>query len=301
VTAAFRAMTTDVVVLAPGLDLAAEAMLARRVEAVFEASERVFSRFRADSELERLNRATGPMRVSGRLFSVLLRARSHAERTGGVFDPGVGAAVVAAGYDRSFAPGALDRDIAPEAGPRASLLDVGLDPATRTVARPRGTRLDLGGIVKGWTVDRAAALLPEVGAIDAGGDAALRGGGPEGDGWIVDVEDPSDASRVILSLRVRGRAVATSAANRRRWRVGASERHHLVDPRTGQPAATDLAQATVLAGTVELADVLAKSAFILGSREGARLLERFDGVGAVPVPRSGAPRLVGDLEVMGDA
>jgi thiamine biosynthesis lipoprotein len=300
-TATFRAMTTEIAVQAPTLEPAAEAALALRAAALFEASERIFSRFRDDSELGRLNRAPGPARVSEHLFDVLRKARAHAERTGGAFDPGVGAAMVAAGYDRSFSPGALDREAPPNAPPaRASILEIGLDEATRTVHRPAGALIDLGGMVKGWTVDRAAALLPVVSALDAGGDAVLRGSGPEGEGWIVEIEDPRDPSRVVLSLRARDRAVATSAANRRRWRAGALDQHHLIDPRTGKPAATDLAQATVLAPSAELADVLAKAVFVLGSREGARLLARFEGVGGVLVLAAGSVRVVGDVEVMAD-
>jgi thiamine biosynthesis lipoprotein len=260
-----------------------------------------FSRFRDDSELARLNAASGPVEVSAALFDVLSRARAHVERTGGAFDPGVGAAVVAAGYDRSFSPGALDRDEAPPRGaPLASLVDLVLDARERIVTRPPGLRIDLGGLVKGATVDRAAALLPAVAALDAGGDAALRGAGPDGEGWIVDVEDPADASRVLASLRVRDAAVATSAPNRRRWQVAGRPRHHLVDPRTGAPVEGDLAQVTVIAPSAELADVLAKAAFVLGAREGARLLER-EGVASVLVRTSGRVDLVGDLEMFDDA
>lgn len=298
----FRAMCTDVAVDAPTLDEAGEARLAFAIAEMFEESERVFSRFRPDSELSRLNGSRGPLPVSDMLFDVLRTACRYAEQTGGVFDPGIGAAVVAAGYDRSFAPGALDR-IAPAspAPPRASVLGVRFDEAARTVERPDGVLLDLGGIVKGWAVDRAAARLPEVAALDAGGDAVLRGSGPDGAGWIVDVEDPRDPSQVAISLRVRDRAVATSAANRRCWRTGAADQHHLIDPRTGRPAVTDLLQATVVAPSAELADVLAKAAFILGAREGARLLGRFEGVDGVFVLDSGALELVGDLEVIDEA
>lgn len=113
-------------------------------------------------------------------------------------------------------------------------------------------------------VDRAATLLPKDGAIDAGGDAYLRGSAGDGAGWLVDVEDPFDASCVALTLRLRDAGVATSAPNRRRWLRAGKAMHHLIDPRTGAPAASDLAQMTVVAPTVELADVLAKAAFVAG-------------------------------------
>jgi hypothetical protein len=104
---AFRAMNTDVTVTSESGD---EEKIARDVAALFWRAERRFSRFREDSELSRLNRARGPMVVSPELFDALSRARTYAKMSEGVFDAGSGAALIAAGYDRSFAPGGLDRD-----------------------------------------------------------------------------------------------------------------------------------------------------------------------------------------------
>lgn len=296
-SASFRAMSTEVTVVAPGLDPAAEAALAGRVRADFAESERRFSRFRADSELGGLHRAAGPVAVSAPLFAALRRARRYFEETAGIFDPAVGGPLAALGYDRSFAPGALDREAPGPAAAPASFADVALDPVARTVTLPPGTRLDLGGMIKGHTADRAARRLPDVGAVDAGGDAVLRGAGPDGAGWLVDVEAPGDPDRVLVTLRVRDRAVATSAADRRRWTAGDRVMHHLVDPRTRLPAETDLAQVTVLASSAEHAEVLAKCAFILGREAGRRLLERSPEVAAVLVRGDGTLELVGQVEV----
>lgn len=289
----FRAMTTDVKVVLPTLDDGRD--LADAVARTFADAERRFSRFLVDSELSALNRARGPVVVSAAMFDALVRARAYVELTGGAFDPAVGGALAAHGYDRSFAPGALDRDD-PVASPRSGrFLDVVLDPEQRTVVRPASVQIDLGGMIKGSTVDAASALLPATSAVDAGGDARLRG--PD---WTIDIEDPDDPRRTLLSLRVSDRAVATSAANRRRWRIADGMAHHLVDPRTQAPASTDLAQVTVLAPTTELADVLAKAAFVLGSDAGRRLLERHPDVAAVLVRRAGPPLLLGDLELESD-
>ena len=116
----FRAMNTEVTVAAPGLDERGAAALARDVAAVFDDAERRFSRFRADSELSRINRAVRAFPVSAPMLEALRAARHHTVATGGLFDPAIGAALAAAGYDRSFAPGALDRDrpAPPTAPPR---------------------------------------------------------------------------------------------------------------------------------------------------------------------------------------
>lgn len=294
----FRAMGTDVLVAAPTLDTHAQSLLAEQVADLFAANELRFSRFREDSELSQLNRARGPCHVSDALFDVLWAARAHLDATDGVFDPAIGAALVALGYDAPFSPGALDRSVSRLPPARASLREVALDPSTHTVSRPSHVQIDLGGIVKGRTVDEAARLLPDVGAIDAGGDARLRGAGPTGHGWLVDVEDPRDADRTLVTLAVRDRGVATSAPNRRRWRVGRGHAHHLVDPRTGRSARSDLAQVTIVADSTERADVLAKTMFLLG-RDAARAgLRQMPDVSAVLVGTDGRTELVGSLDVV---
>jgi FAD:protein FMN transferase len=222
--------------------------------------------------------------------------------TGGWFDPTVGRALCTAGYDRSFAPGVLDTPMARvTVAQRANFKDVHLDRNTRTVTLPAGTLLDFGGFVKGRTVDEAAALLPDQSALDAGGDAFLSGSGVDGRGWLVDVEDPFMSGRVLLTLRLRDQAAATSGPNRRHWRVGNRVAHHLIDPHTAEPAQTDLAQVTVVAQSAEFADVLAKTAFLKGPADGSAFLAAFPSIGAVFVLADGRVRLQGDLDLDHDA
>lgn len=292
----FRAMNTDVLVAAPDLSGGAERELATAVEQLFRETERRFSRFLPDSELARLNRADHAITVSGELLELLMRARAHAIETAGIFEPAVGAAMRASGYDATFAPGALDRDEAPAASPYASICMLEIDEERRRVVRPPHVQIDFGGFLKGRTADRAAALAPGAVAVDAGGDAVLRGA-PRGDaGWIVEIEDPHDASRMIGTFVARDEAVATSAPNRRRWRRGSQAMHHLIDPRTRAPARTDVAQATVVARTAEQADVMAKVAFIAGADAATRELERRS-LRAVLVLHDGTIRTVGSLEL----
>jgi len=271
----FRAMNTDVSVIAN------DGHVGVAVAATFAEAERRFSRFDSASELSQLNRATEPMVVSAQMFDALQAARRYVELTDGIFDPAIGATLIALGYDKSFAPGELDRDDDVPAPRAARFLDVELDADRREVTRPRDLQIDLGGMIKGRTVDLAAAWLPANGAIDAGGDAVMRGA------WNLEIEDPRDATRTIAKLRVCDRAVATSAANRRRWHVAGSERHHIVDPRTQRSAATDLLQVTVLAPTAELADVIAKTVFVLGEQRGREFVAA-RGVEAVMVRNDGS-------------
>jgi len=290
---AFRAMNTDVRVSACG----DEEAIANRVAATFAAAERRFSRFHEASELSALNRSEGPFVASPELFEMLERARAYQEMTDGLFDPGIGATLAALGYDRTFAPGVLDRRH-PSAVPRVGRFsDVVLERETRTVWRPKHVLIDLGGMAKGNTVDRAAFHLPGSGAIDAGGDAILRGPAFDTGRWSVEIEDPLDATRAIATIAVSDAAVATSAGNRRRWRVNDRDVHHVIDPRTQTSSESDLLQATVIAPSAELADVLATTALLLGDELATRFLERRADVGAILVSRCGRRRFVGDVDV----
>ena len=293
----FRAMTTEILVTAPDMTEDGERELAREVEALFRETERRFSRFDSRSELAQLNRAVGPTEVSPELLDLLVRARTHASETRGIFEPAVGSALQAAGYDRSFAPGALDDDRVPGAAVRASVTMLEIDEDTRRVTRPPHVQLDFGGFLKGRTADRAAALARGAVVIDAGGDAVLRGAPAGAAGWTVDIEDPRDASRSLGSVVVRDEAVATSATNRRRWRRGDRSMHHLIDPRTITSAATDLIQATVFAPSAELADVMAKVAVVLGTGAAAGELER-RALSGVLVASDGSIHAVGGREVV---
>jgi len=283
-TVVFRAMGSEVSVTALDED---ETRVAKDVAAIFREAEARFSRFDATSELAALNRSRGPFVASPPMFAALERARAFATLTAGVFDPGVGSALVRLGYDRSFASGALDRaDVTPALG--GSILDVHLDERTRAVHRPSRVLIDLGGMIKGATVDAAATALRGAGAIDAGGDGVVRG-----PAWLVDVEDPRDPSRIVATLSLSNAAVATSAANRRVWRTGTRSAHHLVDPRNGAPAVSDLLQATIVAPTAELADVAATTVFVLGAHDGRRFIERHPALGGVLVDARGGVDVVG--------
>jgi thiamine biosynthesis lipoprotein len=292
----FSAMNTHIAVAAPQLSAMEERHLGQAVEQLFLETELRFSRFLPDSELARLNRSDGPVTVSAEMLELLLRARAHAFDTGGIFEPAVGTALEANGYDRSYASGALDLDEAPRAVPRASILMVEIDEERRRVVRPSQVHIDFGGYLKGRTADRAAALAKGAVIVDAGGDVVLRNAEPRDPGWLVDIEDPQDAAQIIGTMVLRDQAVATSAANRRKWRRGDQTMHHLIDPRTDAPARTDVVQATVIAPTAETADVMAKVAFVLGAADAVPELKR-RGLSAVLLLEDGRIQTVGTVEL----
>jgi thiamine biosynthesis lipoprotein len=279
----FHAMGTEVELLAAG-SLPAGAR--ERIEKLFAEVEACLSRFRPDSELSLLNLAAGaPFAASPLLREVLREALRAAARSDGLFDPTVWHAVRAAGYRESLEL----------VGERVQVKSPGRTGAWRevqveedgTVTLPAGAGLDLGGFAKGWTVDRAARLLEGCASwlINAGGDLLARGPGPDGDGWIIGVEDPLVGPDVSV-LRVNDAAVATSSTRRRRWLTTEGVAHHIIDPRTGEPSTTDLASATVVTESASEAEVLAKSLLLLGRSNALRRAEE-RGLAAVLVSVDG--------------
>lgn len=256
----FHAMGTEVECLLDGEPRSGFAA----VQAEFERLEALLSRFRDDSELSRLN-ADGVLAAGPDLLAVTRLALEARERTNGRFDPTVHDAVVAAGYDRSFELVESEGDDASTGARCGGAVTIG----GGTITLGHGVRLDLGGIAKGYAVDRAVAILAVDGPclINAGGDLAVGGGRA----WPVAVDGTE------LTLELSTGALATSGRDRRRWRRGGAERHHLIDPSTGLPAESGLLRVTVAAPTAVEAEVLAKVAFLTGRVDAPHVLVTADG------------------------
>jgi thiamine biosynthesis lipoprotein len=231
-------------------------------EDLVHALEARLTRFSPGSALARLNRER---RSDDPLVRALLaEALRLRDATGGAFDPTLGRDLADLGYDRSFdAIGSpAPRPLAP-AGERRVALDAA------GVTLHGAFDVDLGGIAKGWAVDRVHDWLMAGGAsralVDGGGDLRAAGGG-----WPVGLEDGG-------AVDLADGAIATSSTRVRRWRgKDGATRHHVIDPRTRAPAASAVEVATVLAPTATLADVLATALIV----DPAGVLPRLAGLGA---------------------
>jgi len=254
-------MGTDVHLVATGAD---ERALDRAIDRLAELEAR-WSRFRPDSELSRLNASAGvPTVVSTDTVRALVAAIDAWHRTGGRFDPTVGAAVIGNGYDRTFEELVDDDDDRADARPSAApgCADVHVDEATNLVWLPLGTRLDLGGIGKGLAADWLSEQLLHDGAtaacVNIGGDVRVAGD----EEWVIAVEHPDEGE--IDRITLLDGAVATSSTRRRRWTTrNGTARHHVVDPTTGAPTADGTV--TVVAATATEAEVQA-TALLVGGR-----------------------------------
>jgi thiamine biosynthesis lipoprotein len=157
--------------------------------------------------------------------------------------------------------------------------EVQVNSARSEVAKPVGLKLDLGGIGKGWAVDRAADRLQGLGPflVNAGGDIFAYQAPPSEKGWSIDLVHPFKPNHFVAQVLLTHRALATSTLAKRRWRQNGRIMHHLIDPRTGQPAQTDAISVTVIAERTVLAEVYAKVVLILGVEQGLDYLGRIPG------------------------
>jgi FAD:protein FMN transferase len=240
-----------------------------------DAIDRACSRFRPDSELSRVNRAAGKRVAIGPLLLEALRVALDAARSsGGLVDPTIGRALRSSGYDSTF------RVVAARDGNafRAEFCTVPgwqtveLDEDAGTVHVPAGVELDLGATAKALACDRAATAAAAVAGgalVGIGGDITVAGAAPAG-GWPLRIADdhaaPLDGPGPTVALD--GGGLATSSTTVRRWRSGAVELHHLVDPRTGRPADSPWRTVSVAAKTCVDANVASTASFLLDDAPG---------------------------------
>jgi len=241
----------------------------------FETWEQHLSRFRPDSELSQVNRSGGDQSISTVLAQVVREALVAQRQSEGLVNPLLLNALEAAGYDRNFAD--LQEGITTQSDvpPMMQTWDLELDFDNRLLNLPPGARLDLGGVAKGWAADRAARRLGKLAPalVDAGGDVAASAPRADGSPWPIGVQNPLDPNEQLDLVMLWDGGVATSGRDYRYWRKDGRWQHHIIDPRTGQPALTDVLSATVVAPSTRRAEAAAKSIVILGSLEGLSWLD----------------------------
>ena len=256
----------ELLVTDPGVLVAAADILHRELERI----DRLASRFRADSEISRLEEAGGlAVGASPDLLDAVVLALRMAEATDGALDPTVGAALCRLGYDRDFSavaggvPGRL-----PRAEPVPGWRSVEVDRDRGTIRVPSGTRIDLGATAKALAADRvaeaAAATLGCGVLVSLGGDVAVAGPPPAG-GFAVGLGEACTDVGTARAVTIRSGGLATSGTGVRRWRLGAHDVHHIVDPATGLPAEVTWRTVSVAAATCVEANAAATAAVVKGA------------------------------------
>jgi thiamine biosynthesis lipoprotein len=242
------------------------------VDAEIVACDQACSRFRDDSDLNRLNAAGGHMiEVSSRLLDELTAALRAAQLTDGAVDPTVGKALISLGYDRDFSLLATGSDpprtVAFAAVPGWRCLHVDHRHGRARVAA--GVVVDLGATAKARCADLAAtagAAATGCGVlVSLGGDVAIAGTAPPG-GWKVRVADAASSTATDSgeTVEILTGGLATSGVTVRTWRRGGADLHHVIDPRTGAPATVVWRTVTVAAATCTDANIASTAAIVLG-------------------------------------
>ena len=280
VSASLRALgsTALVATTAPGGLRVARALLVRSLRALDLAC----SRFRDDSELTAVNSAGGVPVAASRLLRDTVRASIRvAELSGGLVDPTVGRALRLAGYDCTLVRVRLREGslVSPVFEPAGRWREIEVDDEAGTLRVPAGVELDLGATAKALAADtiaKTAAAATGCGVlISIGGDIALAGEPPSG-GWLVGIDDdhatPPDRVKTRISLSAGG--LASSGTRVRRWRTAVGELHHILDPRTGAPAAGPWATVSVAAGSCLEANAASTAAVVLGEAAPGWLSDR---------------------------
>lgn len=270
------------------------ASLLTQVPDWFETWEQSLSRFRPDSELNALNSSAGSgdfFLVSPTLWDVLAQAVQANLESGGLVSPAILNELENAGYDRDFdlLTGLAERssqDFLPDSTP---LDEIEMDSQAHTLRLPPSLRLDFGGIAKGWAAHQAASRLAALGPtlVNAGGDIAVTAPPLTGDYWPVGIENPHFPGDSLATLKIQSGGVATSGRDYRRWQKNGRWQHHIIDPRRGLPAETDLISATIIAPSAVEAETVAKVVMILGSQSGLDWLEQHPRLSGLMIDENG--------------
>jgi len=243
--------------------------------------DRLMSHYKKESQLSRVNReaATVPVEVDSELFDFLEECLRYSRQSDGAFDITVGPLMKAWGFFRGEGRMPKKSELS------AALSNVGyrkviLDKSEKTVRFEKaGVELDLGGIAKGYAVDRVLTLLKERGIkialVNAGGSTIYGlGSPPDSSGWEIKIQDPIDQRKVAESIILNNRALSVSGSYEKFFELNGLRYSHIMDPRTGMPV-QGILSVLVITGTGTAGDALDNVFYVLGVEKSRKALERF--------------------------
>ncbi|MGD8323005.1 MAG: FAD:protein FMN transferase [Gammaproteobacteria bacterium] len=254
--------------------------------------DELMSTYRDSSEISHVNAnaAAGAVRISEELFGLIRRSLEVSRRSAGAFDISYESVGYLYDFHERQRPGGEQIAAAlPAIDYRAIELDAQHSSIAFTHA---GTRINLGGIAKGYAVERAAQWLKSKGVehavLNAGGDTRVLGD-RRGEPWIVGIRHPRARDDVITRLPLVNEAISTSGDYERFFEEGGQRYHHIINPDTGRPT-DELMSVTVIGPDAVLTDALSTTVFVLGMERGLELIETWSGYEAIVVDRGGILR-----------
>jgi thiamine biosynthesis lipoprotein len=262
------------------------------IDAVFADMRRIdalMSTYKPDSEISRVNAeaGNGPVAISTELYSLLETAQYYSQLSKGVFDITYASVGYLYDYRAHQHPDAAAID---KALPSVDYRQLQLDPVKHTIAFGKpGMRIDLGGIAKGYSVDRGIQILKEQGfghaMVNAGGDTRVAGD-RFGKPWVIGIRHPDRKDEVVLRIPLVDAAFSTSGDYERYFDEGGVRYHHILDPKTGRSPHA-VRSVTVIASTATRTDGLTKTVFILGPQQGLEFIDGLKDADAIVIAADG--------------
>lgn len=274
------------------------------LSAASEAAARlaaILDRHRAGSEVAMINAQAGkgPVIVSADTFANISLALEVGRLTSGAFDLTVAPLLELWGFGTGNAVVPSEQQLAKGLPlvdyQRVRLVEEGM----QVFLEAEGMQLDLGGIAKGYIVDRAVEVLRAAGVssgtVDAGGDIRAIGSKPDGSPWRIGIRHPRERRKLVAIVELRDKAIVTSGDYERFFTVGEQRYHHLLDPQTGMPA-RGVTSVTVVAPDAFTADAYSTAVFVMGRERGMALVESLPEVEAIIITEDGQIHLSSGLE-----
>lgn len=255
--------------------------------------DRLCSYWDSTSDVTRINRAAGlrPVPVALEVYDLIQRTLKLSALSNGAFDISFAGGDKIYQFDRQAHAALPDSATVRASVRRIGYRNVVLDPASRTVfLKNKGMRINLAGILQGYGVRRAQALMQQLGIagglINGSGDVSCWGQQADGSGWRIAIGDPARPQAVSSWLTVSNLAVVTAGNYEQYFTVGGRYYGHIIDPRTGYPA-TGLRSVTIICPDVELADGLDEVVFVLGPEAGLAFINQLKGVDCTLITNDG--------------
>lgn len=264
-------------------------------ENAFDEIKRVerLTSFHQPSALTSLNEQAGhgPVRTDPELVALLEAGLRIAAETGGAFDPTIGPLTRLWGFSGATEPRLPTQAEIDSALSKLGWRRVRVDTAASTVHLPeRGMALDLGGIAKGYALNRAAAALKRLGIraalLNAGGDIIAIGEKSPERPWRIGVQDPRDPRGILAVVELKDKAIVTSGDYERVFFLNDERYHHILDPGTGYPA-RGMQSVTIVFSDAVIVDGLSVAAFVAGPKKGMEIIEAVSGAAGLLVDAAG--------------
>jgi thiamine biosynthesis lipoprotein len=263
--------------------------------------EAILDRHRAGSELTAINALAGkePVSVSADTFTNISLALEVGRLSSGAFDLTVAPLLELWGFGTGNAVVPSEQELA-KVLPLVDYRKVRLtDEGTQVFLENEGMKLDLGGIAKGFVVDRAVEVLRAAGVssgtVDAGGDIRVIGSKPDGSPWRIGIRHPRERRELVAIVELRDKAIVTSGDYERFFNVGEQRYHHLLVPQTGMPA-RGVTSVTIVAPDAFTADAYSTAVFVMGRERGMALVESLPELEAIIITEDGQIHLSAGLE-----